>query len=211
MWSCWLNHHGEAELPTDQAWLDMRFPFVDENGDRVEMAVRALFGPNSPIDYVYDDVGSAGCFRSPPPMMVAGGTVLSGDATETKGSEEPLRHIIAENVELSGMSRTVSLASTKAQGAASEALRAVTKSDQPAGRAILRLRGVIVRSQPGASIAVELVSEASGKRRRVGTIAFFAVGDRSHKHADIAGDGDRGDGPCLRRDQCLGRTWSGRS
>lgn len=187
MWSCWLEQHGESELPTDQSWLDTRFPFVDENGDRVEMVVGDLFGPNSPIDYVYDDVSAAGCFRTPPPILVAGGTELPGDSPEMMDSEGPMSHVIAEKITLSDTTAIVPLALSKDERASSEAIEALAQSDVTSSRAILRLRGVTVESQPGASIAVELVSSTSGERRRVGTLAFFAVGDRSHQHTNMAG------------------------
>lgn len=178
MWSCWLRHHGASKLPTDQAWLDTKFPFVDENGNRVELAVRDLFDPNGPINYAYDDVSATGCFRTQPTIVVASAPDSANAAIKSNGNASRL---IAEKVSLTGMTAVVPLA--RSAGGATTQSKA---SSVPAGRAVLRLKNVTLASQPGVSIAIELVSRSSGKRRRIGTLSFFAQGGVAHKHSDPA-------------------------
>jgi hypothetical protein len=205
MWSCWLAQHGTDGLPAaDSDWMKQTYAFVDENGARVEMSVAELFNPNGRIDYVYQGADAVACFRQPPTVVagtqVAQNAAAQGSLEEAPRSETgaeafpasagPSGLVLAREVSLAAMLTTIA-AIPAAGAAATGAPAAEAGVALGSGRAILRLRRVVAQAQPGAAIAVELARAGTGERRRVGTIAFFAlsqVGPGSgHAHGAAAG------------------------
>ncbi|MCE7028113.1 tyrosinase family protein [Jiella avicenniae] len=184
IWSCWLDRHGADTLsPADSDWMKTTFAFVDETGARVEMAVSELFDPKGRIDYRYDAVDAAACFRDPPQVLVAaaGSRNAAGSGAGSAAAAEPAAspRVLARDIRLVERSTVVPMA---AAGAANPAAAGEARAVGPR-RTVLRLNDVQAEGQPGATIAVELVSAADGRRARVGTIAFFALESHEGGHA----------------------------
>lgn len=186
IFSCWLEQHGTSGLPQPGSdWMNTTYAFVDETGARVEMSVAELFDPNGRIDYAYDAVDAAACFRVPPePAIAEGGPMIAPtptSGTEAAGaSDAPSGRVLARDVRLS---MTATSISASADGGAAVASATHGAEPRASGRTILRLNRVEADEQPGAVIAVELAHGPTGDRLRVGTIAFFALSDHASGHA----------------------------
>lgn len=174
IWECWLQAGGQ--VPTG-SFRDQSFDFVDENGALVSLTVAKLLGPNSPVDYTYEN--ATRCSRA----------LAKGDA---EGAGGPAKAPVAESdkitvyqtagVALDAPSKSVSLKLPRS-GAPAESLKKVfSASKAPAGSIELTLDGITVDTPPGVMFDVYLARKAAPAtgRQYVGTLTFFGLGTRTH-------------------------------
>ena len=174
LWDCWTAKNGRDKNPlNDPNWMNKEFSFVDENGQPVSMKVAELFDPKGRIDYSYDN--TMNCLRAPAPAgpivaMKSSGLVLNAAAAA------PMRSEIASsaNVQLNQLSEEVPLVAPGG-GLGKDFLLSARPNVLQPQRTILKLEQVKVDKEPGASVAVYLVSEDSQKRAFVGVLSFFAL------------------------------------
>lgn len=176
LWECWSVRHGKDKNPiADQSWMNTEFSFVDENGSPVSMKVAELFDPHGRIDYAYDNVTD--CFRNPPP---APQFVMALDAAATSGSNNVSTSEVArtENIDITQLDQVVSL-NPATQHATETLLFAKRPSVLNPTSAKLRLEGVRLAAEPGASVRVYLSNKGGDKRTFVGVLSFFAIFDHA--------------------------------
>jgi len=73
LWKRWLDQGGGRANPlNDRAWMDMKFPFFDEKGRKVEMSVRECLNTEE-LGYRYDDDPSSAAEPRPGPIAAQAG------------------------------------------------------------------------------------------------------------------------------------------
>jgi hypothetical protein len=178
LWECWTNFHGEKSNPvSDENWMKTTFAFVDEKGNRVEMKVSELFDSKGPIDYRYANFSQ--CFRVEPkaaPVVVAGGRFLA------ESRKSSLDIASTERVVVSSANQEIALQRRTDQEGNEATLLATRPNSLRPSKVKLRLENIELKSDPGASIAVNLIDSKSKQREFVGVISFFGAFDHGASH-----------------------------
>ena len=174
IWQCWLEQGGQ--MPSDAAFRQQTFDFVDETGSLVTLGVAQLLGPSSPIDYTYDNVLQ--CRRT----AALGGPPSAFRAAALAAEPEKTTLDSASAVAIDAPVKTLSLEVPRT-GAPSDSLKKAFRLDRPAvaGAVELVLKGITVEATPGVLFDVFLARKGGGERRYVGTLSFFGAG-AVHEH-----------------------------
>jgi len=174
LWQCWLEQGGQ--MPSDAAFRQQTFDFVDETGSLVTLGVDPLLGPNSPIDHAYDNVLQ--CRRT----VALGAPPSAFRAAALAAEPEKTTLDSASAVAIDAPLKTLSLEVPRT-GAPSDTLKKAFRVDRPAvpGAVELVLTGIRVEATPGVLFDVFLAREGGGERRYVGTLSFFGAG-AIHEH-----------------------------
>ncbi len=178
IWECWLQ--GGGQVPGGD-FRTQSFDFVDETGSLQALTVAKLLGPDSPIDYSYQN--ATRCSRTAAADSGGGG----GPAKAAPMTTEPDKTTVdqATGVTLDAPAKSVRLKLPKT-GAPAESLGRVFRAAKaPAGGVELALEDITVDAPPGVLFDVYLAKKGApaGERQYVGTLSFFGLGTRTrHKH-----------------------------
>jgi hypothetical protein len=182
IWQCWLQQGGQVP---GGSFRQQSFDFVDETGALVTLSVDQLLGPNTPIDYSYDNVTQ--CRRTPAPA----GASTAFRAAALAAERETTTLDSASAVAIDAPTKALSLEVPRT-GAPSDSLKRAFSAEQPAlaGGVELVLENIRVEATPGVLFDVFLAKRGGGDRRYVGTLSFF--GATAHQgHGDAAHGVDR--------------------
>ncbi len=178
IWECWLQAGGQVP---GGAFRTQSFDFVDETGSLRSLSVATLLGPDSPIDYSYEN--ATRCSRAA--AQDGGGASGPGKAAPMTSEPEKTDVDQAAGVTLDAPAKSVRLKLPRS-GAPAEALKKVfSASKAPVGGVELTLDGITVDAPPGVLFDVYVARKgaAGGERQYVGTLSFFGLGTRTrHKH-----------------------------
>lgn len=181
IWECWLRAGGQVPTGT---FRDQSFDFVDESGSLASLTVARLLGPDSPIDYTYEN--TTRCSRNLAQDEAAG---VGGPAKAPMAEPDKIHVSATTGVTLDAPSKSVTLKLPKS-GAAAESLKKVfSASKAPAGGIELTLDGITVDAPPGVMFDVYLARKGapSAAREYVGTLTFFGFGTHArHAHGGPA-------------------------
>ena len=193
LWSCWSNTSGHQN-PSDGAFVDKPYSFVDAKGQEVTKKVADLFN-GTLIDYKY--AKETNCARGTP---VAFNSASRGQSPLTKKiadvTTEKFNELLAQPKSLNAPTKQLSLTTTTTKVKVEfrndgdmKMLNSLALDASPAKPTVthLILSGITFDAPPGVQFYVYLEDGADPARREyAGTINFFGAeaGTPSHDHND---------------------------
>jgi hypothetical protein len=177
LWNRWLELGGGRANPTEAAWLNASFVFIDENGAQVTMTGADVVDSAAQLGYAYDDAVAAPFQRmvevaatQPPP---------EGPPELAAASEQPL--------ELTG--RTASVRITVPDSSLD-----MVRAAGDRGRVLVSVDDITAERDPGIAYAVylDMPGDPGRGRRHIGNVSFFGI--KAMNDPDQAHDGEAGFG-----------------
>jgi hypothetical protein len=194
LWSCWSNLPARSN-PSDGAFVNQPFSFVDPAGQKVTAKVAELFG-GALIDYKYEK--ETNCARTNPALVAENAASVAPAAPEPAIKDmierQPSLNKPVEPVRLTAATTKVNV---ELRGD-NEQVKSLALGARPAGqtRTELILSGITFSAPPGVQFNVYLeLPDNPGRREYAGTINFFGVApagaQAAHRHS-AAFDAEQG-------------------
>ncbi len=170
LWEQWLRlGQGRSNPVNNSTWMDVKFSFFDENGQKQEMSGKDILDTASQLNYVYDDM-----LTPPPPTPPTVSLIAPASASpQLVGSTSK-----GEVIRLTTSAASFSI-SPVAQTAFSTALPVANQ------RVLLAFEGIEYDNSPGVNYEVYLLpngQSAPKEENYVGTIGLFAMESHAHSH-----------------------------
>jgi hypothetical protein len=189
LWQCWESIPGHAD-PTDAAFLQKSFSYVDENGNEVTKTVNDIINGGM-VDYVYEKPGD--CER-PKAVLAAAAPKMTAKQKETarKAVARPVTVGSAKGVVIDEATERATISLVGAGPKAQARDLALQKTDLPL-KTELVLRGIHYKQHPGLIFKVYLERKDDPTNRRLaGTFSFFMPLDGAdHEHHEGSSRLDR--------------------
>ncbi|MBW4596368.1 MAG: tyrosinase family protein [Brasilonema angustatum HA4187-MV1] len=173
LWEQWLNQgQGRSNPVNNSTWINTKFVFFNENGQKQEMSGKDILDTASQLNYIYDDKP----MTPPPPPPTVSFVAPRSTQPEFLGSTPE-----GKVIQLTTNAAEFSI-SPVAQRAAFTALPVENQ------RVMLVFEGIEYEKPPGVNYEVYLNlpddNSAPKQENYVGTIGLFAMEPHNHSHAE---------------------------
>lgn len=177
LWNRWLALGGGRTNPSQAAWLNASFVFVDENGATVSMTGAEVVDSAIQLGYVYDDALQ--------PVVLAM-SAASNDRPLPQREPRPPELVSGTEEPIVLAGSTVSTTITMPAATRNAVLAAAPNE---ARRMYITIDDITADQDPGLGYAV-YVSTPGGERQHVGNVSLFgieAMNDPNRRHGGAPG------------------------